>query len=218
MDEPIGVVCPSRDRPQYLFKLAESMVRTSARARLYAYVDDDQRELYEAIQFPDRVTVHVGPKIGPTASVNALVETFRGPRIYGVAPDDTTFQTPGWDEWTLAEFERFPGRLGVVSPAHPYGAFVNFPYVSREWIDLVGWMAEPTPFHFVWDTILEMLGDATRISYAPKDKFYMANEAKEAINYRTHFQTDCEKFLWWCVIERRALVTRIRAAIEAAGG
>lgn len=211
MPEPIAVLCPSRDRPQDLLTLAESMRATSKRTHLYAYADFDQSHDYEGIDFGERTTVLYGPRIGPVASFNALQEKFPA-EVWGAATDDSVFGTPDWDEWLLAEFEKFPHRIGVVSPAHYFGEFVNFPYVSKEWVEAAGFFAYPKAFHFIWDTVLEMLGEATNLVYATPEQFHVTHNAKLQTNL-DHLSDDYGAYLWWCVRDRREIVQRIRAAM-----
>ena len=214
LQEPICVVCPTRDRPEEFMALAESFVKTSTRATLVAYVDEDQPDLYAAT-YPERVVIHVDRRLGPVHSVNRICDLYRGPGIYGIAPDDSRFLIPGWDEYVLEEFEQMPGRLGVLSASHDQGDYVNLPYVSREWIELVGWFAYPEAYHFIWDTVLEMIGEATKIVYSDPARFKMHHGYLLAANKSEHYQKDATSFLIFCVNDRREIVKRIRAAMEA---
>lgn len=210
----IGVVVPTR-RPQEFLKCATSAVSLSTNAHVLAYVDHDQEGEYRALELPERVKLHVGPRCGPTASVNALVQAFPDYDIYGVCPDDCGFTTPEWDVYVERTIAGFPNRLGVLSPAHNFGPFVNFPFVSKRWIDTLGWFAFPKMYHFCWDTVLELLGEQTHMVFAGRDEMMMANQAIPAFNYDSHFRADCEQFLWWAVLERNGQAKKLR---EAMGG
>jgi len=214
---PVLIVCATRDRPGDFLRLARSFHDTSIHAHLMAYVDDDQSAAYQALELPPRVRLHVGKRVGPIQAINWIVHSYRsGYRIYGVAPDDATFLTPGWDDWLRDTIDGLPGRLGIVAAAHDCGEYVNFACVSREWVEVCGWYAYPHAYHFIWDTVLEMLGEATRIVYAPASKFMMHHDQKPTINTEDHYTGDAHSFLMWCVGERRALVHKIREAIETA--
>lgn len=222
-DVPVLVCCASRDRPDCLLRAARSFAATSTLADMVVYIDSDQNTLYLhhtdwTAEFGDRVRFLIQDRVGPNASINRLFERYRddGYRIFGVVPDDSIFQREGWDEYVIEQFDRFPGGIGVISPAHSDGDYCAYPYVGRKWLDIVGYYAMPEAHSFVWDTCIEMLGEATNIIYAPADKFYMWHEAKASENFDTYLQMDTHKFLSWCVVARRAIVKRLRHEIVAA--
>lgn len=216
---PILVTCASRDRPEELMGCVRSFVRTSTKADLAIYIDADQIHQYlDAFDwkpFEGRIRWNVGTRIGPVASNNVLYEKHKHEyRIFGTTPDDSRFEVPGWDDWTIDTFEGFVGRLGVVSPNSNNGDFCTHPYVSREWIEEVGWYAYPEAYGFVWDTVIQLLGEATQMEDAPPDKFRMMHLTLESDN-REVLKTDSMAFLSWCAIGRRAIVKRVNAKIKS---
>jgi len=217
---PILVTCASRDRREELLGCVESLVKTSDKADLAVYVDADQIHQYlDWIdwkgKFGDRVRFNVDKQIGPVASNNFLYEKHKDEyRIFGTTPDDSRFMVKGWDEYVIETFDGFVGKLGVVSPATSDGDYCTHPYVSREWIEEVGWYAFPPAYGFVWDTVIEMLGEATQLEYAPADKFLMHHQALTSMNSDL-LRTDEHAFLSWCAVGRRAIVKRIRAKIKS---
>ena len=222
----ILIICPSRNRPEHLEKLIASFAATSSVAHLAVRIDDDQRGLYADVETPERVWLEVGPRVGPGSSIQGsaygnmlLVKernelTLRPYEAFCAAPDDAEFVTPGWDLYAMEMIKSFPGRIGVVSAAHDQGAFLNYPCVSREWIKTLGWYAHPTIYHFCWDTMHELLGDATNIVYAPRDKWLMRHQGLP--QNMEHYQADTSAFLTWCVTERPQAVARLRAEISKA--
>jgi len=219
----ILIICPSRGRPGYLAKMVQSFVATSTVAHLVVRLDDDQKEMYARVQIPERVFFEFGPKIGPGASINGSAYmnmrlakerndlTLRPYDAFCAAPDDAEFMTPGWDTYALEVLQSFPKRIGVVSAAHDQGAFLNYPCVSREWIEILGWYAHPTIYHFCWDTMHELLGDATNIVYAPRDKWLMKHQGLPQNLER--YGADTSAFLTWCVTERPQEVQKLRKAM-----
>jgi hypothetical protein len=200
--------------------MCESFAATSTHAHLVAYIDEDQKDLYAGLTLPERVRTHHGPHLGPIHAVNTLAHINREPyRIYGMVPDDARFLSSGWDDYALAAIDAMPGRIAVMSPAHSNGDYVNMPFVTREWIELVGWVAYPHAYHFIWDTILEILGDSTgAMIYAPAQCFLFHHHTRPAANM-DEYQSDAHSFLLWCVTERRRIVEKVRAAIlEATDG
>jgi hypothetical protein len=208
--------------------MIESFIATSSVAELVVRADEDQQSVYDGLRVPARVSIEYGPRIGPAGSIQrSAYENMRLSKernemalrpydAFCAAPDDAEFVTPGWDLYALEVLKSFPGRIGVVSAAHNQGAFLNYPCVSKEWINTLGWYAHPTIYHFCWDTMHELLGDATNIVYAPKDKWLMKHQGLPQNLER--YGVDTSAFLMWCVTERPQAVARLRDAIRRCGG
>lgn len=221
-DSEIVVCCASRDRPESLLEAVRSFVTTSTYADMKVYVDSDQIHDYLdshdwAGEFGTKLQFTVDTRVGPNAAINRLYEQNKANyRIFGVIPDDSRFMRKGWDEYVIRTIDSFPGNIGVVSPAHTDGDYCAYPYVTREWIDIVGWYAMPQAHSFVWDTCIEMLGEATNIVYASSDDFYMFHECRKSENFEQYLKMDEHAFLAWCVVSRRAIVKKLRAAQQSA--
>jgi hypothetical protein len=210
----IAVMLPSRSNPGGAENVLKTMVDTSHDANLILLVDQDQEGMYQGLKHP-RLQTLIGDRADITHILNAAVKKTPGYDIYGMMTDDAEFRTKGWDAWTEDAFSAFPGRIGIVSPSHNGGDFVNFPYISREWIDIVGWFACPETIHFCWDTVAEMIGEATQITYAKKDEFRLQHFVDRNDKTLNVFMTDCVQFLGWCVNRRRDIVAKVRAASSA---
>lgn len=216
---PVVVLCASRSRPGYLHRAVASMCRTSQRVDFAAYVDDDQREMYLdahdwQADFGDRLKLTFGSRVGPNLSLNALFRKHREEyEIFGVTPDDSQFLKVGWDAWVIEQMDRLPGRIGVISPAHGDGHYVCYPYVSREWYDIVGWYAMPQAHSFVWDTCVELLGEATNIIQADREVFAMGHDALRSENFDFQLAQDEHAFLSWCAAGRQGAAKRLREAM-----
>lgn len=211
----IAVLCPSRDNPVGAERAFLSMIETSQFTDMILCIDHDQEDLYATIPRNDRLKVLPGPRTDIVGSVNRAVSEFRGYDIYGLVVDDATFLTRAWDQWLAEAINSLPKRLGVVSAFHNLGGFVNFAYVSREWIDLLGWYACPDTQHFCWDTVLEMIGEATAIRYATESEFAIFHDSHPRDEAVKVFCLDAVQFLGWCVNKRRDTVTKIREAMAA---
>jgi hypothetical protein len=210
LDADILVVCPTRDSPDRLQKCFESMTRTSTRSHMVAWVDNDQGHLYEHLDDP-RLTIMIGKRVGPVAAANRICQVYRGRiQAYGMIPDDSAFKTKAWDQWLLRTMSTFPNHIGVVSACQSGIDYVNFPWVTREWLhEAVGWLYYPPNFHHCCDTILELLGDATHIVYAREDEFAMWHELGHTFN-RGKMAEDATNFLTWAVTDRRRMIEQIR--------
>ena len=120
-DRKIAVLIPSRDRPKELAEAVESVKVTAPSADVIAYVDDDQKDLYGAVEMPGLSAMICGPRVGPVSAANSLVESRPGYDVYGLITDDARTVCPGWDRWVLEVLEALPNRIGVISPHHNQG-------------------------------------------------------------------------------------------------
>lgn len=178
----IAVLCPTRDRPSHLAKLVNSVMKTSTNARVYAYIDEDQKDLYaptiKSMDPASRLTVFHGNRVGPAASANGLLKHVDA-EIYGLITDDSVVLTSGWDRWLEAAIDSFPGRIGVASPAHNHGPHVDMPFVSREWINRLGWFAQPGVRQYCWPSLLYVLAleiGPNRVRRASPKEFFIQHD------------------------------------------
>jgi len=211
------VVCPSRSRPRYLCDMAHSIMETSD-ADVAVYIDDDQMDMYRDSginwnsRFGSRMKITIGRRIGPAAAADTLAKAYKRYDVYGLSTDDSIYRTKGWDKFTSDCIARFPNRIGVVSAYHGQGPWVNFPYVSREWIETLGWYVVPGVTHYCWDTALQILGDATEIVYATRAQFEIDHMTQPTPNTALTAQQDSLTFLRWCITERQQSIINLRAA------
>jgi len=160
------------------------------------------------------MSVHIGPRIGPVASANALVKEFPGYDLYGLIPDDAVVTTGQWAEWCLDVAAFLPNRVGVVSPAHNQGPHVDMPFVTKEWIQATGWFAVPIAHHFVWPLVIALIGEMTAIVHAPKERFNIDHDLMMTAN-QVWASRDTEAFLPFVARELMPIVDRVRDAINA---
>ena len=214
----IAVICPTRGRAKGFIDLVKSIVLTTNRADLVAYVDEDQAAIYQKAcdearaELRSRMSLHVGPRIGPVASANALVKEFPGYDAYGFVPDDALITTEGWGEWCLDVIPHFPNRVGVISPTHNQGGHVDMPFATKEWIRATGWFAAPIAHHFVWPLVTGLIGEMTAIVHAPKDRFNIDHSLVMSAN-QVWASKDTEAFLPFVARELMPIVDRVREAM-----
>lgn len=170
MNGRIAVLIPTRDRPGQFLIAAESVRATSTLADVIAYVDDDQVDAYKGRATKGSYWVH-GPRIGPVASANALWKSYPDYSAYGLITDDSIITTIGWDQWLLAAFGQLP--LAVISPHHGNGNYVDMPFVSKTWTELVGWYACPLMKHYAWPIVSGLIGEMSSIVHAPAQSFHI---------------------------------------------
>lgn len=204
----IAVLCPSRDRPDGLRRLAKS-VHTTSTARVLAYVDEDQEDKYVGCE-ADLVTC--GERLGPVGSANLLADRYAGYDVYGLVTDDSIITTDRWDEWVSDCVEQFPNRICVISPHHNNGNHVDMPFVTREWIEATGWFACPAMFHYAWPTITSLIGEMTGIVHAPKQRFHIEHDYVDG-TYPERRARDYEAFFNYVSLRLPAVVEKVREAM-----
>lgn len=207
----VAVLCPTRSRPGQFSELVRSVAETSS-AQVIAYVDEDQREMYRGLQ-SERCILHVGPQVGPVASANALVTAYSDHEAYGLITDDSTVIIPGWDQWLMESLTAFPNRIAVVSPYHNHGNHVDMPFVSKEWIEVVGWYAYPKAFHYCWPIITGLIGEMSAIVHAPMQRFAIQHEFAEWGN-PDHRTSDAQAFFEFVSLSLPKTVERVRQAMS----
>jgi hypothetical protein len=191
------------------------MLDTTTKTTMIACVDLDQVNLYAEVQEAPRLKIRFGKREPVCALVNRAVEDYPQFDIYVMMIDDARYVTPGWDDWLLSAFDQFPNHIGAVSPAHDGGGFLAYPVVSREWIETLGCFAPPGIHRFTWDTAIELLGEATRLTYAKPEEFFIKHRLDERADALQVFIEDSARFVLWCATERRVLVQKLRAASYA---
>lgn len=157
------LVCvASRDRNLALVRMIQSVLQTSEKADVAIYIDDDQYLDYwpkiEPFAQTRGIYVLKGPRIGPVASLNAIAEKITSYSVYAAATDDSEYVTPGWDQWLLETAEAKQG-FAVMGSCIPGSNRLDFPCVTRGWIDAIGHFAYPGAKHFYWDVFLEVIAD-----------------------------------------------------------
>lgn len=207
----VAVLCPTRGRREGLLDTYRSLVETSTDAFLIACVDEDDRDTYKDI-FEPRLMFSYAPRTTIVGALNTAFNTFHSFDAYGYIVDDSRFKTKGWDKWLEEVLDSAPGRIILASPDHSGGEWVNFQFVSKEWVSALGWFACPDVNHYCWDTVAEMLGEATAIRWAKNSEFFIEHDMLFNAKSQEDFKPDCEKFLWWCVGGRREAVKRLKEA------
>lgn len=202
------VCCPTRDRPDLAAQFADNVLRTS-KADVALYIDYDQMELYQGLRKRPRIRVLTGTRIGSAQAYNALFKAYPDHDIYGMCADDSTFSPPDWDLYLEDVIQQFPHGIGVAATHN--GAHIQFPFVTRRWIQLVGWV--PTGFsHYAIDGVLQMLGEDTHIVYL--DPAQLALEHRDARPPgQQQIGDDAVAFMLWCVTKKRFSTAILREAM-----
>lgn len=193
-------MCPTRGRPEVFRHLASSMARTTERAQLVAYIDEDDPLADEYRTQVPRVEFVRGPRIGPVAACNHIAAEYDYD-VCGMVPDDAEFVTLGWDRYVDIMARKFKNQVGVISPHHNLGTHVDMPFVTRQWVEATGWFAYPKNFHWCWPTITSLLGEMTAIVHAPGDRFHIHHKGiKDSVPAELTEQ-DFREFYWFIALE-----------------
>lgn len=126
--------------------MAASLYATCAEPQdveLVAYVgDDDDLQRYRAMTI-EPVRWESGPPLAPIAGWNHLAETSPEAKILFQCDDDVLFRTPAWDLTVRKAFEDCPDRIMVAWPDDGKQPFGTKLFLSREWIEAVGYFMPP---------------------------------------------------------------------------
>jgi hypothetical protein len=224
MSGRVLTICPSRDRPGPLKRLIASFLKTSTHAKLVVVIDSDQQEMYSERDYGERVSFVVKdpPKAGPISCYNAVWSSTPA-EVYGALLDDCEFETYGWDDYCLEARDRFPGKVGLISPwtnvKDPSGVvteemdYVQFMFITREWGGALGYFAYPKCIHYCWDTVLEVLADSTSIERVPKEKFTISHHSLLSESTRLNLPHDTYEAIMFMATQRRQAIARLKKAM-----
>ena len=145
----ISLCTPTRGRPERFAEMLASAKDTATGPfEVVAWLDEDDPE---RDRYPQDPLVRYGS--GPREYVDGVLCTsYLWTRTWELATgdiammcaDDSLFRTPGWDVAVEAEFARVPDRIAMVytdvgdERHEPWN-----PFVSREWIEAVGYFTPP---------------------------------------------------------------------------
>jgi hypothetical protein len=205
------VCCPTRGRPELAAAFADNVLRTSG-ATVAFYIDHDQVDIYrDLIEHRNRsILVKVGPPIGSAQAYNSLYHSYSRFDIYGMCADDTEFSPQGWDRYLEDIVAEFPNGIGVAATHN--NSHIQFPFVTKRWIDLVGWV--PPDFkHYAIDGVLQLLGEDTHLVWL--DPAQLALEHKDA-RTDSSIGNDAVTFMLWAVTQKRFATEILREAMIAA--
>lgn len=155
-----ALLIPTRGRAESLARCVESAFDTaddSAQVDIWCYRDEDDGS-YEGLDLP--VSWVTGPRITLSRTWNVL-DAASGGDIVCHLGDDIIFRSPGWDSEVRGAFSRFADRIAFV-----YGRdgaqdanLGTHGFVSRQWIDAVGYFCPPLFSHDYNDTWLNVVAE-----------------------------------------------------------
>ncbi len=162
----ISIVIPTRGRPKRLKDTWDSIFNTASKPsniEVVIAVDDDDPEAIEGANLLDGMAkkVVVMPREYAVPKWAAAHKSASGD-ILMLCGDDIIFRTPDWDLRVAAEFAKWPDRIGLVCVAEGIwnGQLATNIFLSREWINALGYFVGPGLRHNYVDQWLDEIAKA----------------------------------------------------------
>jgi hypothetical protein len=146
----IAVLCPTRNRPDNVARLAASAWEHAAdpdSVELVFYEDEDAPgSVPDSLAAFDGVRVVRGPRIVLSDMWNRCAAAAAAD-ILMQCGDDIVFATPGWDKLVTGAIESYPDRIVLAygrdgTPIHG-DDFGSHGFVHRRWTDTLGYFTPP---------------------------------------------------------------------------
>ena len=146
--ETISIICPTRNRPEWLHRLWQSAKDTaSVMPEFCTYIDDDDTQSVPVCQELG-IKYRQGEQKVYTQNYNEAMVPATGSVLFDVA-DDFVFREKGWDLKVIAEFDKVEDKIilvhgfdGVEGPENATHFFVH-----RRWVNALGYLFPP---YFRW--------------------------------------------------------------------
>jgi glycosyltransferase involved in cell wall biosynthesis len=149
MPEKVSIILPTRNRPENLRRLYQSIKDTACvLPEIVVYIDND-----------DMVSVPVAQELGikyiqgvrrPLPQCYNEAAALATGDVLMFAGDDVIFRTKGWDDLVLSEFAKYDDKILFVygDDGHYSGNLGTHGFIHRKWMDTVGYLVPP--YFEVW--------------------------------------------------------------------
>lgn len=203
----IALLVPTRKRPEGVKRLLKSIEDTVDNKDLvtsYFYVDEDDFDtikLLKAIKKRNSYNIEylIGPRIILSEMVNKLYP-LTSEFILFFGADDIVFRTKGWDTILQAGVHGVPDGIGLfygndlVTTQHAPN-FATHPIITREWVNVVGYVSPPYFSCDYADTWLNDIADRSGRKFPlPFINEHMHPTVGKA-NYDSTYAENRQKFL-----------------------
>jgi len=142
----ISLLIPTRNRPVKLGQVISSARMTASQPddlEFCLYLDDDDPGNYKDLFGREDVKYKIGPRITLSAMWNECFKIATGD-ILMQGNDDIVFRTAGWDGLVRNAFQGDKIRMVHGGDGGPRGeVFGPHPFISREWVETVGYFTPP---------------------------------------------------------------------------
>jgi glycosyl transferase/beta-hydroxylase protein BlmF len=144
----ISILCPSRERPDQVIRLIESIFENALApdtVEILFYIDHDDETFPNLNRFGQSTRVFRGPRTWISNAHNFLYSHCEG-EIVMTAADDMVFRTLGWDSAVYAAFDSVPDKIALVygnDLGTHAGKIATHGFFHREWIEALGTWVQP---------------------------------------------------------------------------
>jgi hypothetical protein len=192
----ISLLVPTRKRPEKLRRMTDSVWNTvkgvpgkslRSSVEILCYVTDDD-DSYAGNEFDAKIVR--GPRLIMSDLWNTLLPHAHGDILMQCA-DDVVFRTPAWDRYVEEAFAAVEDKILLVHghDLHPRGEFfATLPFVSREWVQAVGYFTGPgfsNDFSDTWpNDVADMIGRNKYIPVVFEHVHWMLGKAEMDETYR----------------------------------
>ena len=148
----ISILCPTRKRPENMYRLTKSIYDTSANPEdieIIFYID--QGDLESIFMFNELVNIYntvkyvSGERIVLSQMWNECWKMAEG-EIYFHCGDDIVMKTQGWDTHVVDKFGQYEDHIMFVHGNDLYHHFPGFGthgFIHKNWTDTVGYFVPP---------------------------------------------------------------------------
>lgn len=144
----ISILCPTRERPDGVKRLIESVCSTSnhpERIEILFYVDEDDLSFPLLGEYPCKIRYFQGPRVWISNAQNFLYMNSSG-CILMTAADDMVFRSPGWDTQVIDFFDELPDKIALVfgnDLGTHAGNIATHGFFHKKWVDTLGTWVQP---------------------------------------------------------------------------
>lgn len=153
----IALLCPSRERPEQLKRMIESMSNTAITSMptVFLALNSDDAVIYQEV-YGIRVFIMIVPDNMPTAHKwNLLAQEAMkmGHKLFMLAADDMVFATKGWDKGLLDDYEKLENKIHIYAFQDSRDES-GTPHIiaTKEYIEVMNYFVPPYFLHWQIDT------------------------------------------------------------------
>lgn len=168
----LALCVPSRGRPKVMARFVASFYRCHTPGVSDLIIRNGEKDTSDYTMFDDlgpEVIRFVGPDdgfnttwvgtAGYAPAQQDIYERYPGYDAYLCIEDDTVLETPGFDTWLLAEFDKFPNRVGMIE-LYDRSQTIHCQCFSKEWLKTIGYLCIPAVGEHAFEVSRALAGQA----------------------------------------------------------
>lgn len=224
----ISLLLPSRQRPQNIQRLWESVIHTADKPddiEIIVYLDKDDPQLDSYLELKlKNVTFYTTKRTVLSEYWNKAYKKAKGP-IFMHCGDDIIFRTKGWDTTVKQAFKESNDKLIFVHGDDGGGNGPNFGthgFIHKNWVDISGFFVPPyfaSDYNDTWlNDVANMLGRRVYVDILTEHMHFAFGKSEIDITHQERLErhrTDNVDQLYASKIqERQDNADKIRMVIE----